>query len=261
MCTGILAKTLANVDLTVTDIAALFIALLLLVNAIGRAKKTRSRNPGLLRANILMILVLICSISVVYETLDPMMGDRSILNLITHLLMVYTGWEIVKATTKMLQPFDRKEIASPLVHGWVPIASLVGTLVAYMALNPVSSRGMEDYDHQFTFVFYWLATVAPLAIGALHLVPRIAKIAPLLKAANKLTRVAVTLLWLSFIGVLLCIAGWAFTAVWQELYPLREAIVTTTLLLFTVAFLTATAALPQPIEKQSLRHCQTRSQI
>lgn len=253
MFTGALAELTVATGLTATDMAALGTALLLTVNAIARIQRTRLQNPGLLRANIAMIAVLICSVSVVYEALDPLLGGRSLLNCIAHLLMVYTGWEIAASTARMLNRFDQRPARSPLVNPKVPIISAVGTIAAYAVLNPSSSRGLEDYDHEISYVLYWAATIMPLVLGAFHLVPRMAKIFPLLRQAHLLTRASLLLLWLSFIGVLLCLAAYTATAVYPGLYVIREFIVTTTLILFTATFLMATAALPRRPGKKSRR--------
>lgn len=259
MSTEALAEGSAGLALTVTDLAALLAALLLTFNAIARAKKTRLQNPGLLRANIAMIAVLFCSVSVIYDFVDPLLGGRSLLNYIAHLLMVYAGWEIANSTAKMLNRFDQRPERSPLVNPWVPIISAVGTTAAYAALNPTSSRGLDDYSQEISYVLYWAATMAPLVLGALHLVPRMAKIGPLLREAHWLTAASLTMLWLSFIGVLLCLLLYAATAAQPGLYVLREIVVTTTLLLFTASFLMATAALPRRPGKKSRRLRQART--
>lgn len=253
MSTEALAEGSAGLALTVTDLAALLTALLLSFNAIVRAKRTRLQNPGLLRANIAMIAVLICSVSVIYDLVDPLLGGRSLLNFIAHLLMVYTGWEIAASTAKMLNRFDQRPVRSPLVNPWVPILAAAGTAAAYLALNPTSSRGLDDYSQEASYVLYWAATIAPLVLGALHLVPRMAIIGPLLREAHWLTTASLTMLWLSFIGVLLCLLMFTATAAQPELYVFREITVTTTLLLFTASFLMATAALPRCPGKKSRR--------
>lgn len=253
MSTGALAEMPAGLDLTVTDLAVLFIATLLTFNAVARIRKTRLQNPGLLRANIAMIAVLICSVSVVYDVVDPVLGGRSLLNCIAHLLMVYTGWEIAASTALMLNRFDQRPARSLLVNPWVALISAAGTIAAYIALNPSSSRGLEDYDHEVAYVLYWAATMAPLVLGALHLVPRMAKIMPLLREAQWLTTASLVLLWLSFIGVLLCLLMYVATAMLPELYVTREIVVNGTLLMFTAAFLMATAALPRCPGRRSRR--------
>lgn len=253
MFIGALAEMPAGPDLTVTDMAALGTALLLTFSAIARIWKTRLQNPGLLRANIAMIVVVTCSISVVYEALDPLLGGRSLLNCLTHLLMVYTGWEIAASTAKMLNRFDQRPARSSLINPKVPIISAVGTIAAYLALSPSSSRGLDDYDDEIVYVLYWAATILPLVLGAFHLVPRMAKIFPLLRESHLFTKASLLLLWLSFIGVLLCLVLYAATAAQPGLYVIREFIVNTTLILFTAAFLMATAALPRRPGKKSRR--------
>jgi len=258
--TGTLVRMTADIELTATDLAALFITFLLLLNAAARAKKARQHNPGLLRANLAMVVAMICSISIVYEVLDPLLGNRSLLNCFTHLLMVYVGWEITTSTTKMLQQLDRQETTTWLIRPWIPIVSAVGVVTTYLILDPVSSRGLDAYDQEPVYVLYWLTTVAPLVLGAFHIVPRFTRIYPLLKHTNWLTQGSITLLWLSFIGVPLCAAGWAITAAFPAFYVVREIIINGTLVLFAAAFIMATAALPQPQEKQSLRYCPAQSQ-
>lgn len=253
MYTAALAETTAGPNLTATDMAALGTVVLLTVNAIARVRKTRFQTPGLLRANIAMIAVLVCSVSVVYDALDPLLGNRSLLNCIAHLLMVYTGWEIAASTAKMLNRFDQRPARSLLINPKVPILSAVGTVGAYAALNPSSSRGLEDYDHEIAYVLYWAATILPLVLGALHLVPRMARIFPVVRQAHLFTRTSLLLLWLSLIGVLLCLVSYTSTAIYPSLYLLREIVVTATLILFTAAFLMATAALPRRPGKKSQR--------
>lgn len=260
MSTEILVRLSSGMGLTATDMAAIAITLLLIINAIARARRTRQHTPGLLRANLAMVVAMVCSISVIYETIDPLLGGRSLLNCFTHLLCVYVGWEIATSTAKMLQQFDEEETTTWLIRPWVPIASAIGVVATYLILDPISSRGLDDYDQELVYVLYWLATVAPLALAAFHIVPRFTRIYSLLKYAHWLTRASVTLLWLSFIGVPLSVVGWAITAVAPEFYVVREVIVNGTLLLFATAFLMATAALPRPQEKQSLRYCPTQTQ-
>lgn len=259
MSTKISVELPVGFDLTITDLAALLTAALLTINAVARITKTRLNNPGLLKANIAMIFVVLCSVSVVYEAIDPLLGGRSLLNCLAHLLMVYAGWEISSSTAKMLHRFDQRSKRSVLVHPWIPLVAAVGTVVAYLVLDPGSSRGLEDYGQEAAYVAYWAATVAPLALGAIHLVPRMAKLAPLARDMNWVGATSLTLLWLSFLGVLVSLALFLGTAIWPDLYTLRETVVTSTLLMFTAAFLMATAALPRPKEKQSQRRRPART--
>lgn len=245
-------------DLTVSDLTALTAATLLLFNAAIRMRRT-TQNRGLLRANLAMVLVLLCSVSVVFYAVDPLLGSRSLLNCITHLLMVYTGWEVSAATAKMLSALDKRPARPRLVQLWVPIVSALGVVGSYLLLNPSSSRGLEEYDQEIAYVLYWVFSVLPVALGAVHLVPRLAEVGPLLRETQWRTTTTLILLWLSFIGVLLCVAAYATTAARPELYVAREIIVTGTLLLFTAAFMMATAALPRRKERQSQRTRRART--
>lgn len=242
---------------TITDIAALIAAGLLTVNAIARARGTTCRKSGLLRANIAMIVVLLFSITPIYAAIDPYLGGKSILNLFTHLLMVYTSWEVSHSTITTLNELidkNRPWFIHPIVAG----ISCAGVLGNYLLLAPNSSRGLEAYDQSFVFVSYWACTLAPLVLGAIYLVPKLPRILPLVRDARLITKATVILLWLAFLGVLFSILGWTVTTIAPVLYCVREWVVTTTLFLFTISFFFATASLPQSVEGQSIRKKATK---
>ena len=248
-------ETLANInvplELTATDLVAVVIALMLIINAIARAKRTRLCNPGLWRANLAMIVSVLCSISVVFNHVDPLIGNRSLLNCFTHLILVYVGWQLALATTRILEQVSGETVKTLLIHPWVPVASAIGVVITFAILNPGSSRGLDDYDHEIVYILYWVATVAPFIFATCHIVPRFIRLYPVIKHAHWTSRVSITLLWLGYVGIPFSVAGWTVTAFAPEFYVIREVIVNGTLFLFCAASLMATAALPRPKEKQT----------
>lgn len=239
--------------LTITDKAALFIAALLAVNVAWRLRRTRLNSAGLLRMNIAMIGVMILSVSVVFAAIDPLLGGRSLLNCLSHLLMVYAGWEISQTTAEFLQRLDPLKNRSFLVRPWVPIVAAFGVVGSYLALSPGSSRGLDAYDNHPAFVAYWVLTLLPLILGAIHLLPRMVKIAPLLRKANRLTAVTMATLWCSMAGILVSVLFYCLTAMNDSFWLAREIVVTMTSVLFAASFFMATAALPRPTGRTS-RH-------
>lgn len=243
----------AGFALTATDIAAVVISILLTISVLRRIKKSKLNNPGLLRANIAMVVVIVLSISVVFDLIDPLLGGRSALNALTHLLMVYVGWEIVATMANFMERFDFREKRSILIHPIVPIVGAAGVVVSYLVLNPGSSRGLDNYDDHPAYVIYWMMTLLPLLLGAAHLVPRMARVAPKLLGAQWVTAVSMCLLWCSLVGVALSAVFYFLTAINQDLWLAREIVVTSTVLAFTLAFLLATAVLPRSTRRRSQR--------
>lgn len=252
MYIGVSAEQSVTFTLTPTDIVAIVVAALLVLNAAVRIARG-SPNRGLLRANIAMVITVICSISVVYQLLDPILGEKSYLNAFTHVLMVYVGWEITSSTASFITSYDDLPDRNLLVNAWVPVVGVIATIGTFLALDPSSSRGLEDYGYHPLFVAYWIATVLPLLVGALHLVPRMWRSARLAASLPPASKLSLALLAGSFCGVWATILMFALTAMNPALLVLREAVVSLTLLLFTVAFTTASAALPQAAERPRRR--------
>lgn len=224
-----------------TDVVAIVIAGLLCVNVACRLRN-RSPNRALLWANIAMIITLVLSISHIYEALDPLLGGASYLNLTTHLLMVWIGWAITRATewsTSRLAAGCRRPV---LLGSWVPLTAAAGTVISFLLLNPDSSRGLESYDQEPAYVAYWLFTMLPLLFAALPLLPRLAEALGKLKGVPPLVGVSLVMLMCSYMGIVLCAVFYALTAVLPEMFLLREIIVAMTLLAFTTAFTTASLA-------------------
>ena len=249
-----LAKVIEPIGLTATDLVAVLIALMLIINAIARAKWTRKDNPGLWRANLAMIVSVICSISVVFNAVDPLVGNRSLLNCFTHLILVYEGWQLALATARILQQLTSQKVTTLLIHPWVPLASAIGVCGTFALLNPGSSRGLDAYDQELVFVLYWVATVAPFVLASFHIVPRFIRGYSVIRRAHWLSRTSITLLWIGYIGVPLSVVGWTVTAFAPEFYTIREIVVNGTLLSFCTASLMATAGVRQPRDKQDLQH-------
>lgn len=245
---------------TPTDVAAVVISVLLTISVLRRIKKSRLNNPGLLRANVAMVAVVALSISGVFYLVDPLLGDRSALNAVTHLLMVYVGWEISATMADFMERFDCREKRSVFIRPVVPILAALGVVASYLALNPGSSRGLDAYNDHPAYVVYWLMTLLPLLLGALHLVPRMARAAPKLLGTNRITVVSMALLWCSLVGIVLSATFYVLTAINQDLWTVREYVVTVTVLLFTLAFLLATATLPRATRRGSQRRPRVSSQ-
>lgn len=239
--------------LTTSDKAALFLAFVLLVNVAWRLKKGRLNSAGLLRMNIAMAGVMIMSVSVVFAALDPLLGGRSLLNCVSHLLMVYAGREIALTTSEFLQNLDHLPRHSPLMRSWVPVVAASGVIVSYLVLNPVSSRGLDAYDNHPAFVAYWAFTLLPLILGAIHLLPRMAKNASLLLKMSRVAAITMLMLGCSMAGILLSVLFYFLTALEDGFWLAREIVVTVTSLLFAASFFMATAALPRPKERTSRR--------
>lgn len=249
MFTRASADTQLASDLSATDFAAILMAVILAANAIWRIRRCQLNSSGLLRANIAMAVVMVLSVSPVYNVLDPLMGGRSFLNCVSHLFMIYVGWQIADSMAQFLQPFDRLSTQPALIRAWVPALASVGTVGSYILLNPTSSRGLDAYDHHPAFVTYWVFTLLPLVLGAFHLLPRMVRLAPMVFKVKAFTAISMSLLWLSLVGVLISVLLYALTALEQSLWGIREAVVTLTALSFAVGFLMATAALPRPKER------------
>lgn len=240
------ADQLAEIDLTATDYVAFLLVAILAINAVWRFSRPQVNNAGLLRVNLAMILVILCSVSVVYEFIDPMLGGRSYLNLTSHLLMLYSGWQITVSLTAILE--DMEGINTPRIstHPVTLIASCLLVVGSFFVLSPTSSRGLDSYDHHLAFVVYWVGTLIPLILGAFQVIPRMVNLAPLIFKAQCSTRATLCLLWLSYAGIILSATSYGITAAFQGFWVIREAIVSVTTLLFAVSLLMATAALPQP---------------
>lgn len=249
MFTRASADTQLIVDLSATDVAAILMAVVLAANAIWRIRRCQLNSIGLLRANIAMAVVMVLSVSPVFNMLDPLLGGRSILNCVSHIFMIYVGWQIAGSMAQFLQPFDGLKAQPALIRAWVPVLASVGTVGSFILLNPTSSRGLDAYDHHPAFVTYWAFTLLPLVLSAFHLLPRMVRLAPMVVRAKKLTAISMSLLWLSLVGVLLSVLLYALTALDQSLWSVRETAVTLTALSFAVGFLMATAALPRPTER------------
>src|SRR5699024_7106589 len=105
-----LAKVIEPIGLTATDLVAVLIALMLIINAIARAKWTRKDNPGLWRANLAMIVSVICSISVVFNAVDRLIGNRSLFNYFTHHILADVGWQLAWATARILPQLTKQMV-------------------------------------------------------------------------------------------------------------------------------------------------------
>lgn len=246
--------------LTGTDCVALLLVAILAINAIWRFVRSNNTNAGLLRVNLAMLVVIGCSISVVHGLVDPVLGGRSYLNLFTHLLMIYSGWQITRSLTDLLPEFDGLKRKQFITHWSVLVLSMIALAASIFILDPRSSRGLDAYDNQPAFVAYWVATLFPLLLGAIHLIPRMWKIMPLILRTKLSTRLTLCLLWVSYIGIILSMAGYAITAVYQGFWTTREVIVSATTLLFAISLLMATASIPQAPKTASLRSRQTPNQ-
>lgn len=232
-------------SLTPVDLSAILIAVLLAVNVVWRLSRNEPHNSAMIRANLAQMVTVTFSVSLLYQVIDPLFGGRSLLNVFTHLLMLYACWKVASATTHFLMSLDGRQRTSILVQPWVPAVAAVGVVGSYIAINPGSSRGLEDYDDTLPFVIYWASTLLPLLLGSVHLLPRLAKLAPILRHANRITRTAMVFLAISLAWVSVSVFFYAITAVHQELWVIREFVVTGNILLFVVTLLTTTAAIPQ----------------
>src|SRR5699024_6863422 len=149
---------------------------MLVINAIARAKGTRKHNPGLWRANLAMIVSVICSISVVFDAVDPLVGNRSLLNCFTHLILVYVGCLLALATAIILQQLTGQKVTTLLILPWVTLVYALGVCGTSAVLHPGSSRGLAQYDQQMIYVLYLAATVASVVMDSLQIVPRFIKV-------------------------------------------------------------------------------------
>lgn len=227
------------------DLSAILIAALLAVNVVWRLSRREPHNSAMIRANLAQMVTASLSVSVLYQAVDPVFGGRSLVNVFTHLLMLYACWQVASATTHFLMNFDGRRRPSALVQPWVPALAAVGVVGSYIAINPGSSRGLEDYDDTLPFVIYWASTLLPLLLGAIHLLPRLFKLRPILRHANRITRTSMVFLAIALAWVPVSVFFYAITAVHQELWAVREVVVTGNILLFVITLLTTTAAIPQ----------------
>lgn len=239
--------------LTPVDLSAILIAALLATNVVWRLSRREPHNSRMIRANIAQMLTASFGVSVVYQVVDPVLGGRSLLNCITHLFMVYACWQVTSATTHFLMNFDALKTTPILVRSWVPFVGGAGVVLSYLAINPASSRGLEDYDDTFPFVMYWAFTLSPLLLGGIHLLPRLIKIAPVIRHTRKITRVAMVFLAISLAWVPVSVFFYAITAINQDLWAVREIVVTGNILFFVVTLLMTTAAIPQATERGTRR--------
>lgn len=236
-----------------TDITAFVIAFGLLCNAWVRVRRG-SPNVTLLWANLAMVVTMICSVSFIYAWVDPLLGGQSYLNLGTHLLMVFVGWSISRSTHDTLARLEPTEHRPLTLRGWVPAMAVIGVIISFLVLDPRSSRGLEGYDDRPAYIAYWAFSVLALLVPAVSICPRIVRIFRIPVEIPRIIRLSLGFLLFSYIGAGVVLTFYALTAVFQDLYLLREIFVAVTLAAFTLAFTLASAALPPERGKRNRLH-------
>lgn len=234
--------------MTIADWGSVVIAAVILVNSSLRFAKG-APNVRLLCASLAMIIPLMGSISVIFDWADPLVGGRSYINLLTHLIMIYSEWSVARATDETLQAIAHKRHRPLLLRGWVPLVALVGTVATFLWLSPAeSSRGLSEYGTHPAYVAYWGFTILPLLLPAFNLVPRIWRGRHVL-GIPRAVRSALGLLMISFAGSVVLQLAFIGAAVFPELSSPRDILSTVVLLMFALSLLLATAALPPAGER------------
>lgn len=233
--------------MTVADWGSVTVAVVILVTTALRVAKGRP-NVRLLRASLAMIIPLTGSVSVVFMWVDPLLGGRSYLNLLTHIVMLYCEWSVSRAAEDTLQALAPNKRRPLLMRPWIPLVGFVGTVGSFLWLNPASSRGLSEYGDHPAYVAYWVFTLLPLILPAFHLVPRTWKARHVVGVPG-LVRAALGLLMVSFAGSVVLAGAYAAAAVFSGLVVTRDVLATVVLMLFALSLLVATAALPPAGER------------
>jgi hypothetical protein len=233
--------------MTIADWGSVAIAAVVLINAFMRVAKG-SPNHRLLWASLTMIIPLLGSISIVFDWADPLLGGGSYVNLITHLIMIFSEWSVTRATEDTLQAITPKARRPWVLRPWVPLVAVAGTIVSFLWLNPGSSRGLAEYGSHPAYLAYWAFTILPIILPAVHLVPRMWKGRELV-GIPPLVRGSLGLLMLSYAGSLVILGAFLAAAIFPELVVVRDSLSTVVLSLFALSLLVATAALPPAGER------------
>lgn len=156
----------------VTEIVTAVIGLVAVVSTgIRLVPRWRPEDNLVLVAHVLTVVIMSSSQSWIYEPLDRVFGGRNVVNLIAHLALIGVTW----ISAALLIPALRGRSGTLPRWSWMPVAaSMVGAVSTFIALGTQhTSRGLDAYDSEILYGFYWCFTLMGIWFPSPWLVPRL----------------------------------------------------------------------------------------